>query len=60
MVKSKILPYEFIYLSMVKNISTHSKIFENGQRICELADGFGMPLHYGNTGCEVFKRGVQN
>ena len=42
MVKSKILPYEFSYLSMVKNIWTHSKIFEQGQKLFELADGLGI------------------
>ena len=32
MVKSKILPYKFTYLSMVKNIWTHSKDIEHGQK----------------------------
>ena len=32
MVKSKILPYKFTYLSMVKNIWTHSKNIEHGQK----------------------------
>ena len=49
MVKSKILPYKFSYLSMVKNIWTHSKNIEHGQKYLniekkrfELADGIGI------------------
>ena len=57
MAKSKILPYKVTYLSMVKNIWTHSKniergqkyltwskIFEHSQKIFELADGLGRGL----------------
>ena len=49
MVKSDILPYEFEYLRMVKNIWPHSKNIELGQKILnttkqffELADGLGI------------------
>ena len=49
MVKSKIVPYKFADLSMVKNIWTHSKNIEDGQKILnaanfvfEIADGLGI------------------
>ena len=48
MINTKILPYEFIYLSMIKNLWTHSnniehnqKKIEQGQNLFELADGLG-------------------
>ena len=53
MAKSDILPYEFAYLSMVKNICPHSKNIERGQKFLnatnfffELADGLGTRRHF--------------
>ena len=48
-VKSDILPYEFAYLSMVKNIWPHSNILNVVKKIWtnfvfELADGLGIIL----------------
>ena len=47
MAKSKIVPYKFAFLSMVKNMCTHSKNiengqkkFEDGQKPFELANGY--------------------
>ena len=38
--KSEIVAYEFAYLSMVKNIWTHSKNIEGGQKILNTAKIF--------------------
>jgi hypothetical protein len=57
MVKNKILTYEFTSLNSIKNLCTHSnnikhhqKKIEQGQKVCELADGLGLP----NNNSDIF------